>query len=200
MHTPLHRVLPLLLGLLTLAACSGGELVGVHIHLEKDGSGKITTRALVEPKNGDAPEVRAAGVEWTSRAAVVSRQGKFTRLGDVSLGGNGVRFSAGADDDRPSLRIYVRRGPDAEWVKNLVPEQTVRRAMAKVYDPTGKTTEIGDTIRLELSLPSDVVTSGVLPTGRGIEAAREGRRAYLLIPVRAAMLAEDELVWDISWR
>lgn len=194
------RLLPLLLGLLLLTACSGGELVGIHVNLEKDGSGQFTTRALVAPKGEAASEGRSSGVQWASRAAVVSRQGRFTRIQDVTLGGTGLRFSAVGSEDRPSLRIYVQRAPDAEWVRSLVPDEATRRSLARVYDPTGKTSEIGDTIRLEITLPSDVVTSGVLPGGRGVEAAREGRRAYLLIPVRTALMAEEELVWDISWR
>ena len=200
MHRPSRSLSLLFLLLTSLCACSGGELVGVYINLEKDGSGKLTTRALVEPKADGASELRVGGVEWTGRAALVSRQGTFTRLGDVALAGTGVRFSTPATDDRPSLRVYVQRGPGAEWVRSLVPEETARRAMARIYDPTGKTTDIGDTIRLEIAVPSDVVTSGVLPAGRGLEAAREGRRAYLLIPVRTALETGEELVWDISWR
>ena len=34
---------------LALCSCSGGELVGVHVLLQKDGSGHVTTRALVTP-------------------------------------------------------------------------------------------------------------------------------------------------------
>ncbi len=200
MPRPRITLLFLLLTLLALSACSGGELVGVYVNLAKDGSGKLTTRALVEPKADGAAEMRVGGVEWTGRAALVSRQGTFARINDVTLAGTGVRFSTPGSDDRPSLRVYVQRGPGAEWVRALVPEETARRAMARIYDPTGKTNEIGDTIRLEIAVPSDVVTSGVLPAGRGLEAAREGRRAYLLIPVRTALEAGEELVWDISWK
>ena len=81
-----------------------------------------------------------------------------------------------------------------------MPEETARKNMAQIYDPNGKTREVGDIIRLEVSLPSDVVTSGVLPAGRGIEATREGRRAVLLVPVRTALEGDGEMVWDMSWR
>ncbi len=188
------------LALAVLAACSGGEVVGVHLRLDKDGSGLLTTRALVQPREDSSGEVRVSGVTWTGRAALVCRQGRFQRIQDVALAGGGVRFSTPGSDDRPSLRIYLQRGPAAEWVRALVPDEATRRAMASVYDPTDKTKQIGDTLRIELSLPSDVITSGVLPTGRGVEAAREGRRAYLLLPVRSALEDTEELVWDISWK
>lgn len=185
-----------------LAACSGGELVGVHIDLQKDGSGKVTTRALVAGR-AEAAEMRATGVTWNGTATLVSRQGTFAKIHELGLGGatnQGMRFSTPGADDRPSLRVFLQRGPDAGWVTELVPDETERKAMAQIYDPTGKTREIGDTLRLEVSLPGDVVTSGVLPAGRGIEASREGRRAVLLIPVRTALTGDGEMVWDISWR
>ncbi|MFM1872338.1 MAG: hypothetical protein RL398_1760, partial [Planctomycetota bacterium] len=116
------------------------------------------------------------------------------------IGGDGIRFSTPGAEDRPSLRVYLQRGPKAVWVKELVPDETARKNMAQIYDPNGKTREVGDTIRLEVSLPSDVVTSGVLPAGRGIEATREGRRAVLLVPVRTVMEGDGEMVWDMSWR
>lgn len=197
------RLLPpaLLSALLVLfAACSGSELVGVHVALQKDGSGLVTIRALVESTGQSPAEVRSQGVAWTTRASLVCSQGTFQQIQDLKLGDGGLRFVSQLGDDRPALRIYVQRGPAAAWVRSLVPEQQVRRVMAKVYDPTGRTTEIGDTLRLEVALPTDVVTSGVLPGGRGIEAGREGKRAFLLIPVRTALEAGDELVWDVSWR
>ena len=97
------------------------------------------------------------------------------------------------------MRVYVPRGPTAEWVKALVPDRTTRRAMAKVYDPTGKTGEVGDVIRLEIEVPAEVVASSVLPGGRGIEADREGQRAFLLLSATSVTEAGDELVWDVTW-
>lgn len=184
---------------LLFAACSGGELVGVHVMLAKDGSGTVTTRALVQPTAALAGEAKVQGVTWTTRASLVAAQGSFTELASVRIG-KGLRFTTRLGEDQPSLRVFVQRGPDAEWLAALVPDETARRAMAKVYDPTGKTREVGDTIRLEIEVPGEVIASAVQPTGRGVEADRERRRAFLLLPARTMAEAGDELVWDVTWR
>lgn len=186
--------------LLPLVACSGGELVGIHINLAADGSGKLTTRALSPDRPESSHDLAGAGVQWNGTASLVSRQGTFKAIQDVHLGDDGIRFSKVEHEERPALRVFIPRGPQAQWVKSLVPDQAGRKALAQVYDPTGKTREVGDTLRLEIQVPSDVVTSGVLPAGRGIEATREGRRAVLLIPVRTALENHGDLVWDLSWR
>jgi hypothetical protein len=190
-------LLPLLL---LLAACSGGELVGVHIDLREPGAYTVTTRSLVDPNQPGPAEARTRGVQWQARAALVCSQGRFQDLSDVELGAGSVRFAASIGDPQPHLRVFLKRGPDADWVKLLLPEETVRQGMANIYDPTGKTREIGDAIRFEIHAPGDIVTSGVHPTGRGVEASSERRRAYLIVPLRTALEKGEELVWDLSWR
>lgn len=182
-----------------LVACSGGELVGIHLLLAKDGSGTVTTRSLVQPTAAGPSEAKVEGVSWTARASLVAVQGSFAQLGDVRVG-KGLRFTTRIGEDQPSLRVFVQRGPDAAWLSALVPDETARRAMAKVYDPTGKTREVGDTIRLEIEVPGEVIASAVQPGGRGVEADRERRRAFLLLPARTMAEAGDELVWDVTWR
>jgi hypothetical protein len=196
MRTPL--ILAALLTL-SLASCSGGELVGVHVSLHKDGSGLVTLRGLFEPTTTGAGEAKAQAVTWTSRAGVTCTQGKFDKINDLQIGDGGIRFSAQLADDRPNVRVFVRRGPDAAWITALVPDQSKRQAMAQIYDPTGRTKEIGDVLRLEVSVPGEVFGSDVRPTGRGIEAGNEGKRAYLLIPVRTGLEAGDDLEWTFSW-
>lgn len=186
--------------LLATTACSGGELVGIHIDLGKDGSGTVTVRSLVESTTPGPAEARSQGAEWKARASLQCSQGKFQQLQDLKIGDGGLRFSPRLGEDQPHLRVFVPRGPASEWVKALVPNQTTRRAMAKVYDPTGRTEEIGDLIRIEVTLPTEAITSDVNPGGRGVEAAHERKRAYLLIPVKSALEAGDEWIWDISWR
>ena len=71
--------------------------------------------------------------------------------------------------------------------------------MAKAYDPTGRTDEIGDVLRIEVAAPGPVITSGVLPTGRGVDVDRDGRKAILLLPVATMLEEGDAFIWDISW-
>jgi hypothetical protein len=182
------------------AACGDPELVGVHIALQKDGSGTLTTRSLVPATDAGPAEAATKGVTFEARANLCCSQGRFQHLADVRLADGEVHFALKAGDEMPGLRAFVKRGPDCKWVQALVPDLEARRAMAKVYDATGKTQEIGDAIRLEIAVPGLVVTSGVQPTGRGVEAAFERAKAYLVIPVRTAVERGDELIWDVSWR
>jgi len=182
-----------------LAACSGDELVGVHVKLDATGSGTITTRALMPISQATAAEGSAKGVNWSIRAGLVSSQGSFDQIGGVTLGDGDVTFSPQLDTDRPGLRVTFKRGPNCKWVNQLVPGKKQREQMAGAYDPTGRTKEIGDVLRLEVQAPGQVITSGVLPTGRGVSVDRDGKKAILLLPVRTALEEGDAFVWDISW-
>lgn len=182
-----------------LAACSGDELVGVHVKLDANGSGTITTRALMPVTQATAAETNAKGVAWKIRAGLISSQGTFDQIGGVTLGDGDVTFSPQLDNDRPGLRVTLKRGPECNWVKQLVPGLEQRKQFAGAYDPTGRTREIGDVLRLEVQAPNQVITSGVLPTGRGVSVDRDGKKAILLLPVRTAMEKGDVFVWDISW-
>jgi hypothetical protein len=189
----------LLLALLT--ACSETELVGLHIALAKDGSGTLTARALQAANSPGPAEARARGVQWQTRANLMSSQGTFRSLADLAFGDGELRFLSRKDEvDLPHLRLILRRGPELSWVQALVPDQETRRTLAKVHDPTGKTREIADTIRIEVQVPDAVVSSGVQPAGRGIEATHERNRAYLILPVQTITERGDDLVWDVSWK
>lgn len=187
------------LALLWLSACSDSELVGIHIALAKDGSGTITARALQATNVPGPAEARIDGAQWQIRASLVSSQGTFPSLGKVELGDREVRFLA-SNDDLPRLRVVLQRKKDLTWVQTLVPDEATRRTLAKVHDPHSKQKEIADAIRLEVEFPDQVVSSGIAPTGRGIEAAHERNRAYLVLPVASMLVDDDELVWDVSWK
>jgi hypothetical protein len=192
------RVLPALLLLLALTACTGGEIVGIYIAVQPDGSGTITARALVEsPAQSPAETAAAKGITWTKRAALVYAQGALGKLDELSFGDTSLSIESRLDARKITVRLT--RSKDAAWVKALVPEKKVRRDLATVYDPLGKTKEIGDTLRLELDLPGVVNGSSVLPTARGVEAGRDGKRAWLTIPVETALESGDALSWDITW-
>ena len=190
------------LGLCSLfAACSDSELVGIHLKIAKDGSGTLTVRALQSSTTPGPGEQRAQGVQWQARAFLVSSQGAFRQVGEVSFGKDELRFKMETkEDDMPHLRVRLKRQPGLSWVESLVPEQAVRRDLARVHDPTGKTHEIGDAIRLEVQCPDTVVSTGVQPAGRGIDAQHERNVAYLVLPVQNLLEKGDDLVWDVSWK
>lgn len=190
----------LLLSLLACsAACSDKELVGLHVNLRADGSGVLTTRTLLEPREAGPAEARAQGVAWEHRAVLSLSQGSFASVQGLQFGD--IRFSGKTGDGEiPRLRVFVPRGPEATWVKVLAPDQETRKRLAKVQDPSGKTREIGENLLLEIQFPDLVISSGVLPSGRGVEAAHERNKATLLVPAQTAIEKGDDLVWDITWR
>ena len=130
MKTPLSALLSF--AALLLTACSGNELVGIHVTLKKDGSGTVTTRSLVDPSAAGPAEAQTQAVTWTAHASLVASQGTFPSLSAVKFGGDGgLRFAPSLGGDQPSLRVYVPRGPDAQWHKSLVPGRGARREMAQ---------------------------------------------------------------------
>lgn len=195
------RLLFLAAAVAPFAACSGSELVGFHVTLKGGGAAQITTRALVdEPKPGPA-EVQAKGIQWNDRhAALVHSQGTVTDLSAVRFGDDSLRFVPRLEGEGPSLRVYLQRGPDKKWVQCLALPKATRTPLAKLYDPTGKTSDFAQTIRLEVEGASAAIASSVHPTARGVEAGREGNRAFLLIPVETATEAGPELIWQITWQ
>ncbi len=192
------RTLALLPVLLALVACSGSEIVGLHIALQPDGSASITARALTESPTPSPAEVTSKGALWGKRAALVHSQGTVQKLADLRFGDDSLVIKPHLDANKVTVRI--ERGATVGWVTALVPDKQTRRDLALVYDPLGKTKEIGDTLRIELVLPATVNGSSVLPTARGVEAGREGNRAFLSIPVETAREKGDALSWDITWQ
>jgi hypothetical protein len=192
------RICSLSLALL-LASCSDAELVGIHIALQKDGSGTMTARALQATAVPGPAESRAKGIEWQVRANLVSSQGTFASLASVELGDREVRFLQ-SNEDMPRLRVVLQRKKDLAWVKTLVPDEATRKSLAKVHDPNSNRKEIADAIRFEVKLPEQVIASGVMPLGRGVEASHERNRAYLVLPVAAMLVEDEDLVWDVSWK
>ncbi len=201
------RIAFLALLTLMLAACSGEQLVGIHITLNEDGSGTVTTRALVEPAVPSPIEKATEGADWTPaaqdevvRAAVVATRGRFERLDALRFGDGGLHFATNLGGEQHSLRVYLHRARDAAWVKAFAPDAKTRKDMARIYDPSGSAREIGGIIRVEIELPGEVVASSVHPTARGVEADRERKRAFLLLPVRTMLTNGEEMVWDVTWR
>ena len=198
----------LLLSLLPcLAACSSGELVGLHIALRADGSAALTARALVESPTPSPAEVMGKGVAWSRRAALVYSQGSVTSLKDLTFGDDSLQIRERLDAQK--LTVLIKPGPTAGWVNCLVPVKTKQQELSSLYDPNEqpKTTtgaherqkELADTLRLEFALPSDVSSSSVLRTARGVEAGKERNRAYLIIPADTAREKGETIEWTITW-
>lgn len=180
-----------------LAACSGSEIVGLHVRLHPDGGADVTARALVAAAAPGTAEAAAKGVTWSQRAALAYSQGSAAKLADVRLGDDSLQFVPRMDANK--LTVRLQRRADAGWVAALVPDKRTREQLASVYDPSKKTTEVADVLRIELELPGPAVGSSVLPTARGVEVGRDGKRAWLSIPVETAREPGEPLTWDVTW-
>lgn len=202
MRTPASLSFLLLTALLSLCSCGGGELVGVHVDLAADGSGTVTLRSLSPAAEAPASATQTKGAKWNVHAELVSSQGGFAKIGDLDLADGDITFAPQLDSDRPGLRVIIKRGAGTRWVSLLTPDRATRQKLAKAYDPTGRTKEIGEILRLEIEAPGKVITSGVLPTGRGVTSDRDGDKAILLLPARTVLDVDSkdgDFVWDISW-
>lgn len=197
----MRNLLPLVPSLcLFFAACSGNEIVGIHIALQKEGPALVTTRALVDGPQPSPIEVIATGASWSKRAALVHSRGEVAKLEDLRFADDSLKFSPRLDAEPRTLRVRLQRGATAGWVRALTPVQSKRRELAAIYDPRGKTPEVGDVVRLEIAGLTDANSSSVLPSARGVEAGRDGTRAWLVLPVETILDGGEELVWDISWK
>jgi len=194
--------------LLCLCACSSGELVGLHVALQADGTATITARALVESPTPSPAEVVGKGVTWNRRAALVYSQGSVANLKDLSFGDDSLVVRERLDAQK--LTVMVRPGPTAAWVNCLVPEKSRQQELTTLYDPNDRPKTaggarerpkaLGDMLRLEFVLPADVTGSSVLRTARGVEAGKERNRAYLLIPADTAREKGEAIEWTITWQ
>lgn len=180
-----------------LAACSGNEVLGLHLRLQPDGAADVTARALVPTTAPSPAEAASKGVVWSQRAALVHSQGSVAKLADLRFGDDSLQIVPHMDANKVTVRIA--RSATAGWVAALAPDKRTREQLASVYDPSGKTTEVGDAVRIEFELPAAAVGSSVLPSARGVEAGRDGKRAWLRIPVETAREPGETLTWDVTW-
>jgi len=192
-----RTVRALLLSLLALpmASCSDADVVGAHLNLQADGSGRATLRSLLPTEDPGPAEATAKGVQFERRARLHSSDGRFADIAEVELGG--ITFQR---DGQHSLRVTLPRGPDVQWPGVLAPAPDAQGDTARTFDPDASVRNLGSTIRLVIEVPGTIVSLGCFPVARGVEWDKEKRRASLWVPVRTALQDADELVWDISWK
>lgn len=186
-----------LLFALCLTSCAGNEIVGLHLVVQPDGSATVLARALVESPTPSPAEVTGKGVSWAKRAALVHSHGTLAKVGDLNFGDDALQIVQRLDPTR--LTVRIQRHENAGWVKALAPDKQKRRDMARVYDPLGKVTEPGDTLRIEFVLPTKVNASDAQPSARGLSFGKEGNRAFLSIPVETALDKGETITWDVTW-
>ena len=173
----------LLASLLTLSACDETDAVAVRIRLRDDFSGTVRTSGLVLPADEGEIQRASQGVTWGNRVAVTCATGTFTAIENLRIAD--IEFGAGgADQALGFARVVVPRGEAARWVKAFVPlDANQRKEAAGALDPSGRTIEVGATIKIELELPAAVIGNGLTGKTRGTKVSSEGAIATLVVPL-----------------
>lgn len=188
-----------LVPLALLSGCDETDAAAVRLKLANDLSGTLTTSALELPAAGGAVGERTQGIEWTSHVSMVCSAGSFAKLADVKL--FDVAISAQVNADGLSyLHITLPRGEAAAWARALVPLSAEdRKKSAAAFDPSGKSDQVGATVKFEISLPSNVIGNGLQGRTRGVKVSAENEVATLIVPLETALTAGEPLVWHVTW-
>lgn len=181
------------LALSLLCACGSSDVVGMHIELAADGSALVTTRSLLGQKDPGPVEETATGIEWSDRVRLVCSRGRVASLDELVL--DGIRF----DSREGGLRVTVPCGPDVRWIDRFAPPPEERARAVETFDPRDETPDVGSRLMLEVVVPGEVISTGVLPSF-GARAAHERGMASLELTVASVRERERSVIWDVTWR
>jgi len=170
-----------------LTACDESDAVPVRIQLER-------------PAEGARAPLETRGVAWKSRVDLRCAAGAFARLSELGL--SDATISAGEGEGGLCfLRLSLPRGPDVHWARELVPlDAAERKSASAAFDPTGQATEVGATVKFEITLPANVIGNGVTPRPRGTKFKADGSVATLTVPVETALGPGEPIVWHLTWQ
>jgi hypothetical protein len=186
--------------LVVLSACDETDAVAIRIRLRDDFSGQLTTSNVALMPEASPLQQATQGVDWQSRVQVVCSAGHFGALSAVKLADIGLSSGDGGEG-LAFLRVSLPRGPDARWHKLCVPLSAEERTnAAAALDPSGKTKNVGSTVKIEIELPSAVVGNGLSGRASGIKVKAENTTATLIVPIDVAQSSGDPLVWHLTWQ
>jgi hypothetical protein len=183
-----------------LSACDETDAVAVRIQVRPDFSGSVTASALERPAEGARAPLETKGVTWKSRVDLRCATGEFARLSELVL--SDATLSAGEGEGGLCfLRLSLPRGPETHWARELVPLDAAERKQATLaFDPSKKSSEIGSTVKFEITLPANPIGNGVSPRPRGTKASADSNVATLIVPVETALTPGDPIVWHLTWQ
>ncbi len=194
----LHAVVTLLLVSL-LSACDEDNAVSVRLRVQENLSGTILTSALAAPSGPGAVETAAVGASFDRQVELHGAKGRFTSLEGLAIGD--IRFSAGSSESGLRwVRVEVPTGEAAQWPSLFVPlGEPERRSAAEAFEVSGSTRDVGRTFKIEIELPSTVISNGASGKLRGTKNTSDGRVAVLVLPIDAARAGRETLVWQLTW-
>lgn len=191
-------LLPFLACLAT--ACDETDATALRLEIEDDFSGTVRASALAAPSEPSSFQQAATGLAWESRVDIVAVAGSFASLAELSLADLSVRGGQ-SDDGLQFLRISLPRGEEARWPKLFVPLSPDERARAaRALDPSGRSKDVGASIKIEVVLPEAVIGNGLAGRARGTRAKSEAEVATLTVPYDIATTSGDPIVWHLTWQ
>jgi len=200
MKSTLQRLCLLAPLALLLTGCDGDDAVSIRIRLREDGAGTLTSSGILIPADPSRVEAGTRGVDYENRVQMSAAIGRFTALSGVTVSDIGFSSGEGEGGFR-FVKVTIPQGAAALWPDVFVPmDETARLKAAGALDPSGKSKDVGATIKIEIELPAPVIGNGVTGKVRGTKASVEGSTATLVVPVVAARGAPEPLVWHLTWQ
>lgn len=200
-----------LAAMMTLSACDERDASSLRLDLKDDLSGNVVASGLVAPKQPAAVETgtTGGGVEWSGRAGVMVSRGSFKKIDDLNIGGITFQtIDAGSVATtgvlRPRLiKVSIPRGADVKWPALFAGASDDERASAQRVLSTeadgSPNTDLGTSLKITVSIPGKVISSGIALRARGLSAEKDATTATLIMPVELAKQPGEPLVWHISW-
>lgn len=200
LRSPRASAVFVLLAPLMLGACDESDAVSVHLRLRDDFSGTITASGLVGPAGPGRVESASSGANFEDRVEVAAASGRFAALNGLKVGD--IAFAAGeAGEGFRFIKVTVPQGAPSQWPNLFVPlDEQARLKAAGALDPSGKSKDVGTSLKIEIELPGAVIGDGVVGKVRGTKSSHEGSIATLIVPLQAARAATEPLVWHLTWQ
>jgi hypothetical protein len=201
--TLLCRLLPLALLALAAAflpACSQSDASSMRLTIRPDLSAEILTSSVAvrEARDGPVQSVTSAA-DWKAAGTLVLARAECPDISKLNLGG--ITFAASVRGGAPMIRITIPRGSAAKWAGAFtVTDQEARKAAARILDPNAKASSIGESIKIQVTVPGQVISAGTDNKERGINSSYEETQATLMIPAERAVQDGKPIIWDITWR
>lgn len=195
----LLRALVVLSLLALLTGCDEDNAVSVRLRLSQDLSGTIITSGLAQSSGPGAVEQATVGASFDRQVALRGAKGRFPALDGLKVGD--LVFSGSVPEaGLRSCRVEVPTGPEAVWPSLFVPlTEAERRSATEAFEVAGKSRDVGRTFKIEIELPSSVVSNGATGKVRGTKNTSDGAIATLIVPIEAAREGKEPLVWHITW-
>lgn len=181
-----------------IAGCDESDASSLRITINPDFSGSLIASSVQAPATPGPAESASGGITWTARGSITMASGAFADLARVELAD--LKFEYGGAGTSPFLKVTLPRGPKVTWPAALaIPSAETRDAVAKALDPRAAASTVGKSVKIEITVPTKVVTAGLSGRARGLASAFDEKVATLSVPMEVALADGPALVWHVTW-